>query len=266
MGYNIKVIKYNNEIQINFYENGVVVTEKHYMTDAEKKELKENDENDVTDCEQSSRMPAVAFEDRDELNKARSLRRSKNSIYEIARANQFDYFATFTIAGDYRYDYDVCKEKFRKWLNNFCVRCIRIEYIVVPEQHKDKAWHFHAMIKGNLSGYIVRGVRAGRYILPSYTLGRMELEPIRDSNRTAQYITKYITKDLAFSLHSKRRYFYSRGLKKPDVFECTIDENGLLDFIQGNFPEYTMTYQKLCETHGQRVNYIQLAKSNFDVI
>lgn len=56
------------------------------MTDAEKKELKEkNVEADSSDNEQFSRMPAVAFEDRSELNKARSLRRSKNSIYEIAR-------------------------------------------------------------------------------------------------------------------------------------------------------------------------------------
>lgn len=67
-------------------------------------------------------------------------------------------------------------------------------------------------------------------------------------------------KDLAFSLHNKRRYFYSRGLKKPEVLEFSIDENGLFDFIQGNFPEYTMTYQRLVETHGQQVNYIQLAK------
>lgn len=265
MAYNVKVIKYDSEIQINFYEYGVVVTDKHYMSDEQKKELKEN-ENDIADSEQFARMPAVSFEDRSELDKARSLRRSKNSIYEIARSNEFDYFATFTFAESYRYDYDSCKEKFRQWLKNFQKRRCKIEYIAVPEQHKDTAWHFHVMIKGNLSEYIVPGVRAGRYTIPSYTLGRMEIEFIRDSNKTAQYITKYITKDLAFSLHNKRRYFYSRGLKKPDVFEFTIDDNSLLDFIHGNFPDYTMTYQKLCETHGQRVNYIQLVKSNGDMI
>lgn len=267
MGYNVKVIKYDSEIQVNFYEYGVRVTDKHFMTDTEKKELKEkNVETDTSDDKQFSRMPAVAFEDCSELNKARSLRRTKNSIYEIARANEFDYFATFTFADSYRYDYNSCKEKFRQWLKDFQKRRCKIEYIAVPEQHKDTAWHFHVMIKGNLSEHIVPGVRAGRYTIPSYTLGRMEIEPIRDSNRTAQYITKYITKDLAFSLHNKRRYFYSRGLKKPDVYEFAIDDNSLLDFIQGNFPEYTMTYQKLCETHGQRVNYIQLAKSNVDML
>ena len=41
MGYNVKVIKYDSEIQVNFYEHGVMVTDKHFMTDAEKKELKE---------------------------------------------------------------------------------------------------------------------------------------------------------------------------------------------------------------------------------
>ena len=74
MGYNVKVIKYDSEIQVNFYEHGVRVTDKHFMTDAEKKELKEkNVEADISDDEQFSRMPAVAFEYRSELNKARSL-------------------------------------------------------------------------------------------------------------------------------------------------------------------------------------------------
>ena len=265
MGYNVKVIKYDSEIQVNFYEHGVMVTDKHFMTDAEKKELKEkNVEADSSDNEQFSRMPAVAFEDRSELNKARSLRRSKNSIYEIARANEFDYFATFTFAGGCRYEYDLCKEMFRQWLKDFQKRRCKIEYIAVPEQHKDTAWHFHAMIKGDMSSHIVPGIRSGTYTIPSYTLGRNEIEPIRDSNRCASYITKYITKDLAFSLHNKRRYFYSRGLKKPEVLEFSIDENRLFDFIQGNFSEYTMTYQRLVETHGQRVNYIQLAKTCVD--
>lgn len=265
MGYNVKVIKYDSEIQINFYQYGVMITDKHFMTDAEKKELKEeNVKTDTSDSEQCIRMPAIAFEDRTELNKARSLRRSKNSIYEIARANEFDYFATFTFAESYRYDYDSCKEKFRQWLKDFQKRRCKIEYIVVPEQHKDSAWHFHAMIKGDLSEFIVPGVRAGRFVIPSYNLGIMEIEPIRDSNKTANYITKYITKDLAFSLHSKRRYMYSRGLKKPDVFEYTIDDDCFLDFIQSNFSDYSMSYQKLVETHGQRVNYIQLAKRDVD--
>ena len=68
MGYNVKVIKYDSEIQVNFYEHGVMVTDKHFMTDTEKKELKEKDvEADTSDGEQFFRMPAVAFEDRQYL-------------------------------------------------------------------------------------------------------------------------------------------------------------------------------------------------------
>lgn len=37
MGYNVKVIKYDSEIQVNFYEHGVRVTDKHFMTDTEKR-------------------------------------------------------------------------------------------------------------------------------------------------------------------------------------------------------------------------------------
>ena len=260
--YNTKILFYNNEIQVSKYDYGVSVSVDHYKSDEEKKESKKDGSVDFEDCEQYSRSATTDFADRDKANKARSLRRSMQSIYEIARANCFDYFATFTFSQSYRYDYDTCKKKFIKWLKNFrMLKCIDLEWLCVPEQHKDGAWHFHAMFKGNLSAYLVVGVHAGRFILPAYRLGINELEPIRDSNRCASYITKYITKELALCLKNRRRYFYSSGLKKPESKEIYLsDDVDLYEFISDHFPDYSLTYNKLVETHGYRVNYLQLAK------
>lgn len=266
MAYNCKVIFYNNELQINKYNYGISVSENHYKSREEIEESLEDGTIDFTDSEQCSRIASTDFVDRGKANQIRSLRRSMQSIYEIARSNSFDYFATFTFSQSYRYDYDTCKEKFVKWLKNFKARkCSNIEWLCVPEQHKDGAWHFHAMIKGDMSEYLVAGVHVGRYIIPSYRFGINEVEPIRDSNRCASYITKYITKELALCLKNKRRYFYSAGLKKPVSKEFYLaDDADIYDFIAGNFPEYMLTYNKIVETHGYRVNYIQLAKRDVD--
>lgn len=258
--YNTKIIFYNNEIQISKYNYGVSVSVNHYKTEEEKKEILEDGTIDFADCEQCIRSATTDFADRNKVNQTRSLRRSMQSIYEIARSNSFDYFATFTFA-EYRYDYDSCKTRLLQWLKNFQKRKERIEWLCVPEQHKDGAWHFHAMIKGDMSEYLVAGVHSGRYIIPSYRFGINEVEPIRDSNRCASYITKYITKELALCLKNKRRYFYSAGLKKPESKEIYLsDDVDLYEFISDHFPEYTLTYNKLVETHGYRVNYLQLAK------
>lgn len=262
--YNTKIIFYNNEIQISKYNYGVSVSVNHYMTEEEKKESLEDGSIDFTDSEQFSRSATTDFTDRSKDNQARSLRRSMQSIYEIARSNSFDYFATFTFAEN-RYDYDSCKSRLLQWLKNFQKRKERIEWLCVPEQHADGAWHFHAMIKGDMSEYLVAGVHDGRYIIPSYRFGINEVEPIRDSNRCASYITKYITKELALCLKNKRRYFYSAGLKKPVSKEFYLaDDTDLFEFISDHFPDYLLTYNKLVETHGYRVNYIQLAKRNVD--
>ena len=264
MAYNCKCIFYNDEIQINKYNYGISVSENHYKSREEIEESLKDGTIDFEDNQQYSRIASADFADRDKANQARSLRRSMQSIYEIARSNSFDFFATFTFAEN-RYDYDCCKKKLLQWLKNFQKRKARIEWLCVPEQHADGAWHFHAMIKGDMSDYLVAGVHAGRYIIPSYRFGINEVEPIRDSNRCASYITKYITKELALFLKNKRRYFYSAGLEKPVSKEFYLaDDADIYEFIAGNFPEYMLTYNKLVETHGYRVNYIQLAKTCVD--
>ena len=66
-------------------------------------------------------------------------------------------------------------------------------------------------------------------------------------------------------MKNRRRYFYSAGLKKPESKEIYLsDDVDLFEFISDHFPDYLLTYNKLVDTHGYRVNYIQLAKTCVD--
>lgn len=302
MGYNVKITNYGNEMQIAYYPRGVHTSVKHYMTDDEKAEYEKADklafydkyykkdcyalsevnllDSDFTECsieeevikyvennalyhKQHSRTASADVKDMSKFNQARSVRRSKQSIYELARANTWNYFATFTFSdSSWRYDYDTCKKKLRKWFNHFKERHVNIEYLAVPEQHKDGAWHFHALIQGDLSAYLVDFVRKGIKTLPQYKYGRNEFERVKDEKRVANYITKYVTKGLLISINHKRRYIYSKGLLKPDTYEYDIsDDYSLWDFIDGNFlADYDITYQKSYFHAESVIQYIQLKK------
>lgn len=304
--YNLKITDYGDEKQISFYPRGVKTSIKHDMTKAEREEydkkrklflfdkyfrddmlalsdvvLNDNNfhevdlekerikyvETHVDYFKQSARTSSADFETRDKLNQNRSIIRTKQSIYNLTRANEWNYFATFTFSdNDYRYDYDLCKSKFRAWMHNFKNRCVDVEYLAVAEQHKDGAWHFHALIQGDLSEKLVRGVRNNTFTLPQYNYGINEFEKVRDRYRVSNYITKYITKSFLSKIRNKQRFLYSRGLNKPVTSEHVIsDVYTLCDFIQNNYPDYTMTYQKTVEFAESYIQYIQIRKFADDV-
>ena len=107
-------------------------------------------------------------------------------------------------------------------------------YLVVPERHKDGAYHFHGLFGGLndseivWSGkYVVK--RKGRqfvrtkdkiYRFGRYRLGWMTATKIKDMQHVTGYITKYITKDIISDLFSRKRYWVSRNLLVPqeDVY------------------------------------------------
>lgn len=78
-----------------------------------------------------------------------SLNRSKKMIYDYGRSNVWEWFFTFTFKENSNFDrtdYETCKKKMLQWLDNTRKKhCPNMKYLVVPEQHKDGAWHFHGL-------------------------------------------------------------------------------------------------------------------------
>ena len=153
-----------------------------------------------------------------------SLSRTKSLVRDIVRSNSFELFCTFTFDPKKinRFSYASCFSAMSCWLHHQKDRATahnkRFEYIVVPEKHKDGAWHFHALIKGYCGSkrdshhFTSSGRRV--YNLTSYRSGFTTAVEIDDSNAVVNYITKYISKDFIKEFN-QRRFTCSRGLLRP---------------------------------------------------
>lgn len=253
--YNIKVTEYNNETQVTFYSYSI---SKGASEDAEtNKQSIKCDKQSIKDNKQNFDIDNTEIE-----NKKRSTRRSKQGIYELARANNWEWFATFTFK-DNRYDYLLCKNKLRKWLSHTKERkCPSLEWLCVPERHRDGAYHFHALLKGDIGSIIdFKGWNEEKYLFTNYKLGISELERVKDTNRVSMYITKYISKDLLGDIKNARRYFYSKGVEKPTVKEF-YSKQDLLDFLECNYPNKNITYSSNTYYKNNLIQYLQLKEKD----
>lgn len=159
-----------------------------------------------------------------------SLKRAKQKIYDIARANDWEYFVTLTFSPDKvdRYDYQACTDKLSKWLNNIRSRyCPDLRYLIVPERHKDGAYHFHGLL-GSCdglglvpSGHFIHGMPI--YNIDSYNLGFTTATEVTNQLAVTKYITKYTTKDLMQHTKGKRKYWCSRNCERPLVEYFLLD-------------------------------------------
>lgn len=169
---------------------------------------------------------------------ANSISRSRSTIYELALCNDWDYFCTFTIDKT-KYDrYDL-----KKWHKDFTQKIrdlnkkykCKIQYLLIPEQHKDGAWHMHGFLSGmpdqelrafgreeKLPLYIldkvIRGEEIYSWITYQNKFGFCDIEPIKDINKASAYITKYVSKSLAESITelNAHTYYASKGLKRAE--------------------------------------------------
>lgn len=161
--------------------------------------------------------------------------RARSVIFDLALGNSWTYFITLTFdrqkVGD-RYDYEnVCKhmKTFTQYL--FRHGC---QWLMIPEYHKDKAYHFHGLVQGEL-GMQFREKKRGInfYSIAGYHKGRSDISYIRDQGRVSSYITKYITKDgLSCVPQNAKKYWASRGLSRPDKKRAYIALNDVSSLVQ----------------------------------
>lgn len=148
-----------------------------------------------------------------------NISRAKSKIFEYSMCNDFDYFVTLTLDPE-KYDRFNLKEyiqKLGKFFRNYNrLHNTKIKYLLIPEQHKDGAWHLHGLIKGILSKHLIKN-KNGYLDWGHYTsrFGYMSLGTIKDKEACAKYITKYITKDMSNTIKelNAKCYYCSKGLK-----------------------------------------------------
>lgn len=168
---------------------------------------------------------------------ANNISRARSQVFGYAYCNSWDYFVTLTISPEKydRYDLKAYMKDLGKFINNYSThQGSKIKYLLIPELHKDGAWHMHGLISGVLPKHLI--INENGYLdFPKYSkkFGFCSLGPVKDPEAVSKYITKYITKDLAFRALGERCYYCSKGLNKPE--ELFRIENVIPDFIEWDF-------------------------------
>lgn len=169
--------------------------------------------------------------------------RARSMVLQYALCNDWDYFITITVNPDRfdRWDLDRIYSYMSQWFRDYRKKhgksCIR--YVLVPEHHKDGAWHFHGLISGIPRKHIsdfVPGIHPQKLVVAGYknwgplanAVGFVSLSPLRNPVGAAFYVVKYITKEHARSDFYQHLYYCSRGLKTAHpVADCYTYDSGL---------------------------------------
>lgn len=152
-----------------------------------------------------------------------NISRAKAIVREYVLCNPWDYWCTFTISPQ-KYDRHNIKQ-FQKDFSEFIHnqnrnREIKIKYILIPEMHKDGAWHMHGFIYG-LSDSDIGLNDNGYYTWIKYNdkFGYMSLSKIKDIDRASNYALKYMTKNEEKNISElgAHLYYASQNLKKAEL-------------------------------------------------
>lgn len=193
------------------------------------------------------------------------LKKVKTNIIDLAYNNKdlFEYFITLTF--DFRkdevYSHEKAVEKLQNWIDNQKHQNKNMTYILVPEFHKSGRLHFHGLV-GNVPKWklskainphtnkpiLKNGIQI--YNLDNYNIGFTTISKIKSKEKVTCYISKYATKEL-ITLKNKKRYWYSRNLKKPTTE---------LDYIDLSLKEYfinnDITYNETFSTDNREIELL----------
>lgn len=164
----------------------------------------------------------------------RNIRRAKTTIRDIILCNRFSLFCTFTFNKNMVDRSNVrevkkAMERFFKRLRDKYDKSLKFDYVIVPELHADGvSVHFHALFSnypGSLS--IAVNKKTGKPVMQNgrnvfnvddfhygYSSAVLIEQSPTSHAKVAQYVTKYITKDMP-TWQGKKRFWVSRGLNRP---------------------------------------------------
>lgn len=188
---------------------------------------------------------------------ARSMRRAKAKLRRLALANEFGYFVTLTLdpAKIDRYDPAAVTKALNQWCDNM-VRRHGLRYILVPEQHKDGAYHFHGFMAGNGLRAVASGIEWDErpvYNLPQWSYGFTTAQELYgDYHAAVAYCCKYIGKQSG--QRPLGRWYYSGGaLREPERTYADLDyrtcEEGCGQAVEFSIPGAKM---KVLHTKGDQ--------------
>jgi len=187
---------------------------------------------------------------------ANNYSRARSMVLQYALCNPWEYFFTGTLDKTKynRYQLDRYASSLMQWIRDKRKAYdAKFQVLLVPEPHKDGAWHMHGLIHG-LPDQVLRSFRppepkhlieGGFLNWPDYQrkFGFCSLAPIRDPVATAYYVSKYVSKDLSRRSGDlgKHLYFHSRPLKRADPVSDIYYYDSRLDSYCTNDYDFVKT-------------------------
>ena len=170
----------------------------------------------------------------------RSMRRARANLRRLALANDFEYFVTLTLSPERidRYDGGAIVKSLSQCCDNMVRRhCLR--YVLVPEQHKDGAFHFHGFFAGDGLQAVDSGIQwDGRavYNLPQWRLGFSTAQRLYgDYHAAVGYCCKYIGKQQG--QRPLGRWYYSGGvLHQPEKIYADLEYRDVDNSVEFSIP------------------------------
>ena len=205
-----------------------------YNTEPEKRDIPKN----IGCSEYTPLSRLCTLDDVSKSENARfsqSISRTKSRVFELAACNEFQHFCTFTQDEKLRDRFDLSdfRKDFAQLVRNINRgRETKIKYLLIPEQHKNGAWHMHGLLSGlqsddlrpfelteNIPERLKKMIRGGTavYDWTRYrrAFGYFTCTEIESREACAKYVTKYISKDLQKTVREsgEHLFFASQGLK-----------------------------------------------------
>lgn len=173
-------------------------------------------------------------------NMLRSMRRARAKLRRLALANDFRYFVTLTLDASKidRYDGQAVVKALSRWADNMVRRC-GLRYILVPELHKDGAFHFHGFLSGDGLKVVDSGVEWDNrpvFNLPQWGFGFSTAQELYgDYHAAVGYCCKYIGKQ--DGQRPLGRWYYSGGgLREPDKIYADLDYRSVENAVEFVIP------------------------------
>lgn len=241
--YNVKIIRYpNGDIQLRKYSSPLVLREPNPfekdMTFFYEPEL-DYDANPFTGKKTKEVDDFSILAKLREENARRSYNRTKQSIYTYSRCAIWEKFVTITFNDNYvdRYNFDECSKLLRTWLKNQRRNAPELQYLFVPELHKDGAIHFHGLLaKSGDIKFTDSGKRTKDkkkiYNISKWKYGFTTAIDVYDTHGVSKYLAKYITKDFCDLTSGKHRYFVSNNLQQPEGDMFLVSDTEFPEFLE----------------------------------
>ena len=247
--YNARLYDYPTGQHVTLYNNSIQVGKKN-------KKLSKAYQNESRTTDEENHCIKV------------SLNKTKNTIYNIARSNEWKWFITLTLSPDKvdRSSYDDVVKKLTIFLNNLQKRrCPKLRYLIVPELHKDKTnYHFHGLLADcDELDFAFSGKfdNTGKPIfnIPQWSYGFTTATLVEDTARASSYITKYVTKETEQYLKNKHRYYTNRNTLRTPPEKLVVEDP--VDFIVTYADDITFMKDVTIKPAHRKCTYLEMPYS-----